>query len=775
MRRKKLLFLGITAIFSAMLVIRLTERIVLGAPTVGPTVQITVQAATPKGVLHYQWRSTDGTIQNVNSATTTWTLPLGGGLHFAYVLVSNGLGGYTERRIGVNTDVIGQPYVNGYTIGGSVPLPNDGFHGTLYAPPATAQVGDYYRARAAGPFSAANTDVYVPNATAFFEDLTTGLRYPSASTVPTNTRGEFIIPGVPPSNFTQANPAASVTCDVYGLTFDCTPSPGPAGMEAFATTQYLSAGAGNFISSSLVPGALTLADGSPCGMENEFFGVHVHATATLVDATSKVLVGPVPLNEFGDYALPRNQNGATVRLACEGAPVVSVPYGNGNISPLATGVVAGVTPPTVTKMTATLNGVLLNPPNAVFLPPPANLPSDISPRADNFLAEKGLDSRLGACKYYQAIGAVKGCGTAGQLIGAIHYQDWQKAMKIGPFAVNGTPTYTATYINKVDLNLARVQQSITYAPNQTAAVVCNHLGATDFFNPTQADIDNAVENAAANKNLVACVAMDYTISPGVNNNQPFIRFYIFGPNGQLLPSVNLDGRREKFVPGTCVVCHGGDHYAGKFPQDGTGFANVGGHFLPYDAGNFEFASKIGLQKCNQEDAIYHLNQNILNGGPPQAETNLINGWYTTKGSVTCPATVTKVLNEDYVPASWVSASAPSAVSFYKNVIARSCRTCHTALNGGFNFDDYANMTAETLQLPGGAFNFEATVCGKSSYGQGSQSFSQRWNTMPNSLVTFNRFMLSYQNTVGFPDQAKLLQQFETDTGWNGYCTPVPPK
>jgi len=79
------------------------------------------------------------------------------------------------------------------------------------------------------------------------------------------------------------------------------------------------------------------------------------------------------------------------------------------------------------------------------------------------------------------------------------------------------------------------------------------------------------------------------VSPGVNNNQPFIRFLIFGPSGQLLPSINLDGRREKFVPGTCVVCHGGDHCAGKFPDDGTGAADVCGHFLPYDVGNFEFS------------------------------------------------------------------------------------------------------------------------------------------------------------------------------------------
>jgi hypothetical protein len=303
-------------------------------------------------------------------------------------------------------------------------------------------------------------------------------------------------------------------------------------------------------------------------------------------------------------------------------------------------------------------------------------------------------------------------------------------------------------------------------------VVCNHLGATDFFNPTQADIDNSVENAAADKDLVACVAMDYTVSPNVNNNQPFIRFYIFGPNGQLLPSINLDGRREKFVPGTCVVCHGGDHYAGKFPEDGSGFANVGGHFLPYDAGNFEFASKTGLQKCDQEEAIYNLNQNILNGGPPQSEKNLITGWYTTKGSVTCPVTVAHVLNEDYVPVSWASAPPPSAVNFYKDVIARSCRTCHTAMDGGFDFDNYANVASGNLQVPGGTYDFAVTVCG----GQSSlSSNTQRWYSMPNSLVTFNRFWLSYLNTVGFPDQAKLLQQFTSDTGNGGFCVPVPPK
>jgi hypothetical protein len=54
--------------------------------------------------LTYQWRSTDGRIIDQDAPWTKWTLPAGPGIHFAYVLVSNGKGGYTERRIAVNTD-----------------------------------------------------------------------------------------------------------------------------------------------------------------------------------------------------------------------------------------------------------------------------------------------------------------------------------------------------------------------------------------------------------------------------------------------------------------------------------------------------------------------------------------------------------------------------------------------------------------------------------------------------------------------------------------------
>ena len=716
----------------------------------GRTVELNVLATdTSGGTLRYNWKSTDGHINNVNSATTAWTLPEGPGFHFAYVLVSNGLGGYTERRIAINTDTLSSDHDSAEQ---DSEHDGDSSHSSRYhAPPAPAQVGDYWRSRVILDSSnAAGNEIYVPGASVFMSDGTN--RYPPSGFVTTDLKGEYVIPGVLPGT------TESVTCLVDGVSSDCSPD---NVMLSTATSHYVLGGLA--ISTSPLVGTFTLADGTPCGTLNEFFGVHVTATATLLDSLSHVLAGPAQVNEFGDFFLSNKSGGAFIQLSCEGATPVKIPVSGSATST----VLPGVIPPMVTDISATLHGTPLTAPVAQFQGPPTALPSDVAPRTDNFLAEKGLDSRLGACKYYEAIGAVKGCGPAGELKDPITYLDWQKAVKIGHFA-HGAPTFKAAFINKVDLNLARVHESVSYGSDQTAAVVCNHIGAKDFFNPTQTQIDTAVENAVHGKDLVACVAMDYLVSPGVNNDQPFIRFLIFGPSGELLPSVNLDGRREKFVPGTCVVCHGGDHYAGKFPEDGTGFANVGGHFLPYDAGNFEFASKSGLQKCQQEDSIFHLNQNVLNAGPNIAEDELIGGWYSSNGTVSCPASVHHVLNEDYVPPSWLASTAPSAVSYYKDVSARSCRTCHVAMIEGYNFDHYQNVVSGTDALPGGTFDFAVSICGN-----GADSDTIRWNTMPNSLVTFNRFWLSYQNTIGIPDQVTLLQNFTNDTGNGGYCNTIP--
>jgi hypothetical protein len=398
-----------------------------------------------------------------------------------------------------------------------------------------------------------------------------------------------------------------------------------------------------------------------------------------------------------------------------------------------------------------------------FLPPPTGFASDFLPRSDGYLAEKGVDTRMGACQYYKAVGAVQGCDSHGHFLGAVlTFAAWQRAEKIGPHVAAGATQYKAAFINRADLNLARQHTSVSYGPANTAAVVCNHLGPPadtphQLLNPLQSDIDIAVANAVNGKNLVACVAMDYTATPGVNGGNPFVRFLIFGPNGALLPSVNLDGRSEKFVPGTCVVCHGGDHYQGKFPENGSGFANIGAHFLPYDTGNFEFSTQHGFTEADQEETIYHLNQNVLQTGPTQAEIELISGWYA--GGHT--------LDKNYLPVSW-QGFGPIYSNFYRHVIARSCRGCHVAQIEGYNFDHEYNIDEQNPQSPFFIIpddEFQRNICG------GGHVSAWREFTMPNSLVTFNRLWASAGTA---DDQVAYMNAYLGLDGWSCGTVPSPP-
>lgn len=652
----------------------------------GPTVRVSVQASDTHP-LHYSWRSTDGRIESRDATTVTWKLPPGPGIHFAYVLVTNGQGGYTERRLAINTDTFSEKReahrdeaeredeAPGNRPNVSVTTTGNSYHGRVVA----------------GPPDDTGHSVFIPNAHVFLRDLKTGTRYPANGAATTNLSGEYVITGLP------ANADASqfmVTCEVMGRLADCTPQNKSQQQTTASSASAVSAtGMNNTVAlnalatPATVSGTFKLADGSLCGTNSEFFNIHSTGHATLIDSSGHVLAETAEVNTSGQYSLPFDSAAAKVSLTCESAPPVTIPFQYDGSGMLPPAVLASVKAPVVINMTASLHGDLLSDPVAKFVPPPTNLPSDIAPNPNAFLSAMSGgegDSRLGGCKYYQAVGAVQNCGPNGELIDPIDYEGWRRSVRIGEYAKNHVPTYRANFINKVDLNLARVHESISYAPapyvdkqghvhSQTAAVVCNHTGASDFFNPTQQDINHAVDTSIAGQNLIACVAMDYMVAPGVNNNQPFVRFLIFGPSGELLPSINLDMRNEKYVPGTCTVCHGADHlFATRFPEDGTGPADIGAHFLPYDAGNFEFANMPGLQKAQQQEAIFHLNQNVLLASPTSAESALIAGWYSTTGHV---------LNESYVPPSWATAPNPKAVPFYSNVVARSCRTCHTAISG----------------------------------------------------------------------------------------------
>src|SRR6202011_1472644 len=107
----------------------------------------------------------------------------------------------------------------------------------------------------------------------------------------------------------------------------------------------------------------------------------------------------------------------SVRLTCEAATPVVLPVSRAVADTFGDHYL-GVThfanppPPTVSAITATFDGsVIAKFPSGLA---PGPLPSDNVPFADKFLGEKGVDSRLGACQYYRAIGAVRSCDSAGK-------------------------------------------------------------------------------------------------------------------------------------------------------------------------------------------------------------------------------------------------------------------------------------------------------------------------------------------------------------------------
>ena len=749
-------FFRATAIAFSILVLLwgiLDHQSVHADPATGPsltrstalTVTVSAVAMDANGdALSYHWRSSDGQIADVNAPMTKWTLPQGPGLHFAYVLVANGHGGYAEQRVVVSTDVIGGPVRHG--------LPT-----SFVAPAAPVPKGETYHT-----FSNAADLLY------FAVDDNNSLRFPRFGYSQTDLKNQMIMRGMLP---VASEDIVHVNCDPkfrgpFGECGEISPFSDANGVlpptnipPNQAVTDYISRSnfGGYAPDYSMIRGQVVMADGIPCGTQNEFFNVESTATAALLNARGRVVGGPARLNAYGYYEFPSNATAAKVEIRCERAPAMQITLAYVGDQPQA--VIPNTGAPVVSSMAAQLaDGSVVGSFSAPVPGSAPSQPSDVIKQADKFLAYKGLDSRLGACMYYKAVGAVKDCDRSGNPIGAVRFDDWKRTVEIDQYARPGTPEYAATYINKADLNLARNHRSISYGPDRTAAYVCNHLGPK-VLDPDQAEIDQVIDNAVNGRNLVACVAMDYTSTPGVNDGKPFTRFLIFAPSGDLLTSVNLDGRREKFVPGTCVVCHGGDHYAGRFQERGDGPANIGAHFLPYDTGNFLFSAKPGLTEADQADAIYHLNQNVLQAGPTVAAQELIAGWY---------ANGTTALDKTYLPPSW-QGRGELASNFYHKVIATSCRGCHMAQVEGYNWDHYDNVNTTQYR---GSFAGDLTY----TVGCGGANDTFRAHGMPNSLVTFNRFW----NSAGNPsdDQPQIFRDFiaslDADYDVQLNCTPSGP-
>ncbi len=618
--------------------------------------------------LHYSWRTNAGSIDNVDGDTTVWTLPDGPGLHFAYVTVSDGKGGHVEQQYAVSTDALDTAAAT------RAPL-------TLTAPPVSDFDGALLRVRFSWPsdsrFAATTASGTAGLRKVYLADTQVQVvRQGSGEVVftgATDHNGTVSLPKLPSGAIYDVRCATSedaplVTCTTFTV--------GTAGATVNATPVL------NDARNLRLFGHVALTDGSVCGLQNDFFNLRSAATVELQAADGTSLSRPLRVNRFGDYALDAAvavRGALKLKITCEGyTRTLDVPAapaaGYTATVPVELSHAIPNTRPQVVKMVA--NGPEGNVRGQMVVPL-TDASSNTSPGSDHFLTFKGRDTALSACMYYRALGATRDCAADGRMIDPITFDDWKRARKFSPYTAGNTEV-SAVYINKMDLNLVRRMTATQTGPNDISFFVCNNPGPETNL---QREIDSTIDTALAGEKLVACVAMEWSATTGVNAGRPYTKFLTFGPDGRLLPSVNLDGRGEKYMPGTCVACHGGSQYNGRFPDRGNPSAFLGSGFLGFDTANYFFGSAPGLGEAEQSDAIYRLNALVAATEP--SGTAPINrtfaGWYPNG---------TRVQNKDYVPPAWQAAdvTTPGAARLYREVIGQSCRTCHAAMSAQFDWD-----------------------------------------------------------------------------------------
>ena len=688
---------------------------------------LSVEAADADGdVLSYQWRVTAGSVENRNAKETVWSLPAGPGIHFAYVTISDGRGGWVEQQYAVSTDLLDNDVPSRPSVSRAAPAVVDVDGSTSRLRVASS---DATRFVPAGGGAKLARTVYLPDVQIQLVDQTTGAVAFAGST---NLGGELDLPKLANGrlyvvNCSAQNGAPLLPCGSFTASNDASVrSVAPALTPAQNLRLF---------------GHVALADGAVCGRESEFFDIATAATVQLKQGDGTAVGAPTHVNRFGDYQLSVAvpvRGPLKLAVQCEGyaasldVPVSADPAGYVSTAPVELSHVIANAVPRLVKMVAS------GPDGNVrgrMIAPGRGTGTDALPGARHFLTYKGVDTRLSACLYYRALGAVADCDAQGNPSQAISFSDWVRQNGFGTGA-----DVSADYINERDLNLVRRMVGTRSASGGIAFYVCNAPGPDGR---SQTEIDRVMHDAVAGRNQVACVAMEYSPVTGANGGQPFTKFFTFGPDGTLLLSINLDGRGEKYMPGTCVACHGGTTYNGRFPEQATASPFLGARFLPFDTGNYLFASDASLSESAQSEAFYQLNALVkateLAATTPTSQ--LIDGWYAAG----------HVLNKAYVPPVWRTAEAAPATQgaarFYREVVGISCRTCHVSLGARFDWDSVVLTPARA----------STQFCG------GTPDLAQN-ASMPNALVSSDRLLDSIRSDAAL---AALVTQYL------GCATPLP--
>lgn len=366
----------------------------------------------------------------------------------------------------------------------------------------------------------------------------------------------------------------------------------------------------------------------------------------------------------------------------------------------------------------------------------AGLPTAAFVPLDAILAAiEGRESALTSAVYYRTVDPA---GTRRTLNAWLRQAGFTAANgTLLPEAIAGTGEFAhAVYLNNFDLGFGRQMYTRT-----------DSLGNVFSFVKNYATLEGAIRQLDS----FATVVMEYSpLASHTDATPKFVKFFTYvedgGGDAPLVASFDFDGRGERFTPGNCVVCHGGQRPPGVSellfdascadrgdarcyawpPRNRDGAAipdgDLGGTFLPWDLSSLLFADTDpaitqsplrfdgvtlaaelrrdhgDLSRGAQLAQIKKLNQAAYDTYTARhdAARRLVESWYggvdangaLANAAFDDSATVPGWRNGEVVPDPSPAnpggslTNPPTAEALYHDVYARHCRMCHTSMPDG---------------------------------------------------------------------------------------------
>lgn len=292
----------------------------------------------------------------------------------------------------------------------------------------------------------------------------------------------------------------------------------------------------------------------------------------------------------------------------------------------------------------------------------------------------------------------------------------------------------------------------------------------------------ALRPAVLDSDVLATVAMEYG-PPDQDESAPqsqwLVKFFVFVPDEEgvqhRVNSLNFDGRGEKWVPGSCMPCHGGElrdlDSEGNFPENG----DVNAAFLPWDLDSFLFVAAEGhptlvdplvtegfkvnrnylqpedLQQFSlaaQQDKFRRMNEAVLSTMKEDDGESTrfglvrrqIHGWYGNcpkddgdMGACAAAAESDELPEVDYNDRAYIQAGWEEAglEDVYFEVFARHCRVCHSQAKGINQFVEFEDLTRGAMRERVRRYLYEDGV-------------------MPNARLDMDRFWVDFHGAEVTP-------------------------